>query len=584
MFRISPMVWIHPCLFLLAVAFLVILGGCEPQESSEQAADFVFTNGIVYTVDDNNPEAQAVAVRGDEIVYVGADAGAQAFVGEGTELIDLDGKMLMPGFVDSHIHSMAGGFIARGQDLQTDDKEELLQLVRDYAATVPPDEPVIAYGWRLHLFPDPGPRKEWLDEIDSERPIYLWGIDGHAAWANSKAFEVAGVDKDHPDTQPPFSYYQRDEDGSPSGWIVEVPAQLEVLGELIEMGPAYIEGGLREWFPRFAAAGLTTVFDAGIQGMSISDGYALYQKFEQEGVLPFRVFGSYYWNNPDEDPLPALRELIATYQSDLVKVRKLKVNADGGDDKHNAYYVEPYSDREDGWIGETLLPAETINQVIAEADAEGIDFFCHCWGDGAARVLLDAAEAAMAANADRDRRHTISHAAYIHPDDVARFAELRIIADMQVSWAGRDPLMVGLSTQRLGEDRVNRYMPAREILDSDGKVSISSDWPVAGYAPTYQPLETIQVAVTRQLLVEPYGEPLGGEAARMSVAEAIKAHTLTGAYGIGADDEVGSLVVGKKADLIVLETSLFEVDVYDIGDVDIQFTMMNGNVTHREGL
>ena len=176
----------------------------------------------------------------------------------------------------------------------------------------------------------------------------------------------------------------------------------------------------------------------------------------------------------------------------------------------------------------------------------------------------------------------ISHTALVHPDDVPRFSELGVIADFQTSWATLDPITEGLTVERLGTERRDRFYAIKELLDAGAHVSMSSDWPVAGYAPTYRPLVSIQVAVTRQTTAPPRRDPLGGESARLSVEEAIRAHTLGQAYALGEEDRLGSLEVGKKADLIVFEESLFEVDMYDIGETAVQLTMMNGRITHRD--
>lgn len=210
--------------------------------------------------------------------------------------------------------------------------------------------------------------------------------------------------------------------------------------------------------------------------------------------------------------------------------------------------------------------------------------FCHCWGDGATRLILDAVEEAIASNAGRDRRHSISHTSLVHPDDIPRFAELGVIADIQTSWAVLDPITEGIAVTRMGEERRDRYFPIKPLLDAGAHVSISSDWPVAGYAPTHEPLVTIEVAVTRQAPKEPRRPPLGGEAAGLSVGDAIRAHTLGQAYALGDDHRLGSIEVGKKADLVVLEENLFDIDAHDISETAVQLTMMNGNTTHRDGI
>jgi predicted amidohydrolase YtcJ len=566
-----------------------VMAGCT-QESSENltkssrevAADYLFTNGKIYTVDSDMPWAEAVAVKGKKIIFVGENAAATDFIGENTSQIDLHGKMLLPGFVDNHNHALAGALIANGVRLETDDKAELMARIKQYLIDHPDQDPVISYGWRTNVFPDSGPRKEDLDALETERSIYLWAIDGHSAWVNSKALEVAGVTKDFPDTQPPYSYYQRDDDGTPTGWVVEVPAQLEVLNKLTTIDKDYIEEGFRGWLPRFSQAGITTIFDAGIQGVSMDDGFQLYQAAENEGVLPFRVQGVFYWNDPTIDPVPELQRIHAQYDSELVKATKLKVNIDGGDEKHNAVFVEPYSDR-DGWYGEPIIPADILNKVVAEADAVGFDSFCHCFGDGATRLFLNAVENSINNNPPRDRRHTTSHSTFIHPEDVPRFASLGVTADFQ-GWMALDPLLQNITLKRVGAKRLDSAINPKAILLAGGNVSLSSDWAVAGYTATYKPLDTIQVAVTRQLVTPPRKPPLGGEELRLTLEEAIHAHTMGGAYSMSMENQVGSIAVGKLADLVVLEKDLFTVDKYEISKVPVQLTMMNGKIFFRDGI
>ncbi|PSW23552.1 amidohydrolase [Photobacterium swingsii] len=546
-------------------------------------ADKVLKNGSIYTVNTASPWAQSVAIKDDKIIFVGSDKDVVSVVGKTTDVIDLKGKMVIPGFIDNHIHPLAGSLIASGSRLETDDKAELIAKIKQHLAENPKQSPVISYGWRINVFPETGPTKEELDAIESNRPVFLWAVDGHSAWVNSKALEVAGITKDTPDTQPPFSYFQRDENGEPTGWIVEIPAQLAVLSKLTDVNTAYVEAGFRNWVTKFSQAGITTVFDAGIQGVSIDEGLQLYQKLEQEGKLGFKTWTSFYWNDQNVDPIPELKRIHKEYNSDLVKVLRLKVNVDGGDDKQNAVFIKPYSDRDDGWKGEPILPAEVINKVVTEADAAGFDAYCHCFGDGATRLFLDAVEIATKKNEPRDRRHTASHVNFIHPDDLPRFKALNVIADFQTNWAARDALLQNVTLRRVGKDRLNSTINPRAVLENGGRIAISSDWPVAGWSATHEPLVTIQVAVTRQFIQPPRKPPLGGEKLRLTLDEAIYAHTLGAAYSLGQEKNVGSLEVGKAADLVVLEKNLFDVDVYEISKVPVLMTIMNGDIYHQDG-
>ena len=221
---------------------------------------------------------------------------------------------------------------------------------------------------------------------------------------------------------------------------------------------------------------------------------------------------------------------------------------------------------------------------MRRADALGIDVTCHCFGDLAVRKMPDAMEMAIDENPPRDRRHYITHATLVHPDDRARFGELGIGYDTTGSWMSMDPLMSDVTTARLGPERVASAYPIKAIHDLGGRVTLGSDWPAAGYISEYRPLHGIEAAVTRQLPGREHVPPLGGEEARLPLEVAIKGYTLAAAYTIGMDDIVGSIEVGKRADLVVLEHNLFEVEPHDISDTAVHLTIMNGQVTYRVGI
>lgn len=571
--RIGSLMTVSTALFLSASSLTF-----AQNPRANPSTDVALINGQIHTMDETGTIAEAIAIEGDEIVYVGDAAGLGDVIGLGTEVIDLEGKMVLPGFVDGHIHAAVGGLIMLGVDLQTDDKDELFARIREEVETNN-DEVILGYGVRFNPWTDGNPTAAMLDEIESERPVFFWAIDGHAAWVNSKALEMAGIDKDTPDTAPGFSFFERDADGNPTGWIIEVPAQLQVLSALIDITPEFMAGGVREWLDRFAAAGITAVHDHGIQGMSQEEGFQMMADFEEEGDLPLRFIGSWYWNDGSVDPLPGTRELRELFNSDLVKARHLKINMDGGDDKWNALYVEPYSDKPD-IVPEPIIAYDVVQDAVVRADAEGIDITCHCFGDLAVRKLLDAVEEAIRVNPPRDRRHKITHGTLIHPDDAARFGELGVIYDSSGAWMSLDPLLQGVSTERLGEDRVQGMFPVTAVLAGDGVFSFGSDWPVSGYVSEYRPLAAIETGITRTLDGRKDVPPLGGREAGMSLEQALRSHTIDAAYGIGIDDEVGSLVVGKKADLVVLSENLYEIDPNDISEVDVLYTMMGGQLTY----
>ncbi|MEP1573913.1 amidohydrolase [Roseibium album] len=568
-------------LISLSVALLISASTSAYAQNSRAnpATDFALINGQIHTMDEAGTVAEAIAIEGDEIVYVGDAAGLGNVIGLGTEVIDLEGKMVLPGFVEGHMHPTAGALIMRGVDLQVDSIGGILERVRTYAEENP-DLPIIhGYGVRLHLWEDGYGTKEMLDEIDSERPIYLWGVDGHQAWVNSRALEIAGIDENTPETVPGFSYFRRNEDGTPAGWIVEIPAQLQVLSKLIDLNLEYTEAGVREWLPRFAAAGITTAHDYGIQGLGMEEGFQMMTDLAEAGDLPIRVQGNFYWNDPDIDPIPLVESMREQFNAEHVSARGLKINMDGGDDAYSALYTEPYSDNPDADPA-PIIPYDILNETVLRADAAGINVVCHCFGDAAVRAVLDAIEMAIEQNPRRDRRNVISHALLVHPDDIARFAELGVTWDSTGAWMSRDPSLASISVSRLGEERIQRYGPMKAIAEAGGNVSLGSDWPAAGYISEYRPLVAIRTAIMRQLPGRDEVPPLGGEEARVSVDLAIRANTINAAYGMGRDHEVGSLEVGKKADLVVLSENLYDIDPSTIHEVDVLYTMMGGKLTY----
>jgi len=569
---------------LLLIAALMVLplslAFAENTARLNGHADYALINGKVYTLNKEEPWAEAITIQDNKISYVGDADGLKRHIGITTEVIDLKGKMVLPGFVEGHFHTVAGGVIAMGLDLQTDNKQEVFDRIRQYVKDNPDLDVILGYGVRMNTFSDGFPTAAQLDEIESERPMYFWVIDGHAAWVNSKALEIAKVDKDTPDTVPGYAYFVRDEDKNPTGWIIEVPAQMQVLSALITFNVDYVKRGVEEWMPRFSAAGITTVHDYGVQGLSNEEGFGFFKELAEAGKLPIRVQGCYYWNDPKEDPIPPLLKLREQFNTDQVSVKNLKINMDGGDDKWNALFTKPYTDKPEVVV-EPIIPYDILNDTVRRADAQGINCCTHSFGDLAVRKFLDAVEGAIKANPKRDRRHVASHAVLVDEKDIPRFAKLGVTYDTTGFWMSFDPLLQGVSTERLGPERVQAMFPTRKIAEAGGNVSLGSDWPASGYLSEYRPLLSIRTAVTRQLPGRDDVPPLGGKEARVPLDMAIYAQTLGAAYGMDLSDKIGSLEVGKYADLIVLDKNLFEIEPHTIDKVKVLYTIMDGRLVYE---
>ena len=262
----------------------VILGLCltalTPWTGAVAAekADYVFQNGAVYTMESKTPRAEAVAVTGKKISYVGSTTGAKAFIGTNTKVIDLKGKMLLPGFVESHIHPTTA-LIAQGADMQYDSVEQMLTAVKAWADSHPDAKIIRGFGWRYNVFPPTGPNKADLDKLFPDRPVVLFAIDGHSAWVNSKAFAMAGITAKTPDPAPGFSWFERDpKTNEPSGWLVEVPAVQAVFFKLQTPSPETVIAAMVEQLSKFSAAGITAAWDAGIPLMPTDRGFEAYQE------------------------------------------------------------------------------------------------------------------------------------------------------------------------------------------------------------------------------------------------------------------------------------------------------------------
>jgi len=547
-----------------------------------EQADYVFTDGKIYTVNDKQPWAEAVAVKGNKIVYVGDNAGAAAYIGKDTKQTDLAGRLMLPGFVEGHFHTTTQGIILHGPDLQTDSMDELLAKLKKYADANPDLKFINGWGVRPNLYGPGEPTAAMLDAIVPDRPVYLWQVDGHSAWVNTKAMEMAGLNKDTPDTVPGASFFVRDKDGNPTGYIVEVPAQVEILKKFVTIDDAYIREGMRKWFGEYAKVGITTVHDFGWAGVDQDMAIGILKDFEKDGTLKMRIYGSYYWNDASIDPVPIAKKMRDENQTGLVQVTALKINMDGDDDKYSSLLVDGYADKHAN--PNPILPFDAINDAVVRADAEGLHVICHCFGDLAVRKLLDAVELAKKTNPEWDRRPVTSHAILVHPDDYPRFKELNATYDTSGQWMALDPYTGKITPERIGPERMKRLFPIKAILEAGGNVSLGSDFPAAAYVADYKPLNALTQAVTRQMLDKPDMPILSGKEARLTVAEAIRANTYGAAYSIGVEDKIGSIETGKLADLIVLDKNLFDIDPHDIHKAKVELTMMDGVIRYQEGI
>lgn len=546
-------------------------------------ADYVFTNGAIYTINSKEPYVESIAIKGKLICYVGSNLGVQSYIGENTKVTDLQGKMLLPGFIEAHIHPTLAIF-TKGANLQYDDINELLTNLKKWSDKNPQAKVIQGFGWRYNLFPKTGPSKALLDKLFPDKPVMLIAIDVHSAWVNSKALELAGINSKFPDPAPGLSYFQRDpKTNEPTGWVVETIAEQLILAKLDPPTPDKVNESTAEKLNEFATSGITSLFDAGIGVMPTELGFAGYRKLEKENKLPIRIVGSYYWNNPSvKKPVDKIKLLHKTFNTELLQLNTLKILADGGDFQHTSAMLKPYADKPES-KGEFQIDPKLIKAAVIKAQASGFNTHAHVVGDRAVRVYLDAVEEAKKIYPNSASRHTAAHAQYMTDTEVERLAKLNVTCQSSVQWNIPDP-GVEMSINIVGKDIMDvEYGRVNSVLKAGGRVAFGTDWPAANYVSTFHPLDAIQAALTRAILTQyskkEFAPVLEPSNEKISLDQALKAYTIDAAYILGLENKIGSLEVGKAADLVVLEKDLHKIAINEISTTKVLMTMMNGKIT-----
>ena len=536
------------------------------------AADYVFKNGSVYTVDQAKPWANAVAVEGNEIVYVGNNAGVEQHITENTQVIDLEGKMLLPGFIDTHMHPGVGALMFNiGVHLiHKFTPEEYLDAVREYAAANPEIEVIGGFGFRDEVFEDGGPTKELLDQAVSDRPVFIVSGGGHSAWANTKAMEVLGIDKDTPDPQEGVHFYKRDADGNPTGYLLEGAAfwsHLETLGLGTKQ---HFLDGYPSMLGEFPTAGITALFDAGTPGVQEYALQALVE-MDQAGILPVRYNASNYIITREhaQRAVPELERLKRLYTSEMVRPVAIKISNDGAAPDGGSHIQ---------------FEEEELTGILTDIAEAGADVMIHVTGPETIAQGINAMERARAAVGNHDSRFVLTHINTVEDKDFARLRDVQIIPSVQ-------PAMLGMVEQwqywmfmaSSWFEMHNRVGMHNSMINAGAMVTISSDYPACpGTIRECSPLVSIAAAHNRQKFGEEDAWIIPAETERTTLADMIRATTINAAYQVRMEDEIGSIETGKLADMIVLEKNLFEIGRHEIHDTKVLMTMVNGRIVFDE--
>jgi predicted amidohydrolase YtcJ len=519
--------------------------------------------------------AEAVAVADGRIVAVGSDAALADYVGAETEVVDLAGGTLLPAFHDSHVHPVYGGVASLWCSLEEETSVEAIRakLVECASLEAEPGDWFRGSLWDLAAFPAGNAPKELLDEILPDRPAYLMGADGHSAWVNSRALEIAGIDRST--RAPALGVIERDpRTGEPSGTLREAAMEL-VSRHLPAVTEEQHREGLRRAVRMANGFGITAWVDPGV-GEAYLDTY---RALDRSGELTVRSrvaveFGTTLVN--DAGGGEALLERRAEWESDRVDTDSVKLYIDGVLEGQTAALMEPYLGGDERNVGSLNFTPDRLKDLVTRFDAEGLQVHMHAIGDRAVRVALDAVEAARRANGQRDNRHYLAHLQLIDEADIPRFASLDVGASFQAFWAYPETYITKINLPEVGAERVERMYPIGSVERAGGRILGGSDWDVS----SMNPLLAIQTALTRE---DPLGVVPGvlNAAERVDLDTMLAAYTINGAWGMHAEERTGSIEVGKLADLVVLDADLFAIPSDDIASARVQRTFLAGKTVYR---
>ena len=539
------------------------------------SATRIFHNGKIYTVNKNQPWAEAVVLDGDKIVFVGSNEEALAMKGADTQVQDLEGKMMMPGFIDGHVHPLMAAAFSSGIKLdKCNTKEEILATVKEYVEANPDKDAYFGQGWLEEIFADANPLADDLDAICADKPMILLTASCHGAWCNHKAFEVAGIDKNTPDITPGSNYFARDEEGNPSGRCFET---------CYFVMPKYANYFPQEDFKQcvldlgnyFASLGYTSFADIGDYEFITNSLGEDFAEFINSDEFPQRFFGGFYFATNRTDMLQALSD-ACVLKSKFKPTDKLgfvcfKILGDGVAEARTAAMVQPY---DNGAKVETNFTIEEASRMALMMAANGFDINIHGIGDAATKFALDVAQALREAGFN-DTRITISHSQCFVPGDVERAGKLNVFINSTGAWHNVTPEEY---KEMVGLNMTGHVYPIRSLIDVGCKYGQGTDYPVSDGSPC--PFESIDVGIRRRKIGYVGPDP-SDLCEAPTLEESIESFTINNAYQIRMEDKLGSIEVGKLADMIVVDKNLFEIPVEDIHTVKVLETVRGGQTVYK---
>jgi predicted amidohydrolase YtcJ len=560
---------------LTALFVLFSIESCSPKK--EAPADLVLKNGVIYTVDGARSLAQALAVKDGRFLYIGTNKGVSRFVGKGTRVVDLGGKLVLPGFIDSHCHpSSATQQFGSAPLTGLRSLPEYQKAIREFRAGHPGIKVVRGRGWSNTVFGKSGPTREMLDEAVKDIPAAMSSEDGHSVWVNTKTLEAAGLTRKTHD--PLGGVIERDpKSGEPAGTLRESAAGL-VRSVIPDFSLEEFVSGLEEYQTMALAFGITTAHEAELD-LAGDNALPAYEILERDSRLRMRFRASLYVDpRLDSSQVSGLAAEREKHKSPLYQTNGAKIFIDGVVEGGTAFLKEPYVHKP-GFRGEPLWKMEDLVAACKALDRENFQLHFHAIGDAAVAESLDGIAGAVAANGPRDRRSLITHLQLVLPADIRRFKDLGVVAVPQPFWFMKDDYYTNIQVPYLGQKRADEEYPMESFFNAGVPVASSSDYPVT--IPC-DPLRAIQIGITRSRPGFSGPDEILWPAERATLEQMIASFTIFGAYANFLEKETGSIESGKSADLIVLDRNLFETPADKIADAKVVLTLFAGKIAYEK--
>jgi len=530
---------------------------------SLDTADMVLINGKIFTVEEDEPWAEAVAIEDGKFIFVGTTEMTREYIGEETEIIDLKRRLAVPGFNDAHVHFSEGAFSLIGIHLRNaENEQEFAERIRDYAEKLKKGEWITGGNWDHEAWPSQKhPHKDLIDKYTKENPVLVQRLDGHIALANSLALKLAGIDKNTPDPH--------------GGEITKNPKTGELTGILKDNAIGLVSRiipspsrerqifAIKKAIKHANKLGLTS-----IQDNSSEQDFKIYQELYKNGELSLRIN---VWRSVSFYKEFEKIGILPPFGNDMLRLGTIKIFVDGSMGAGTALFYEPYTD-DPSTKGIPIYPEKELYSIVKAVDKAGLQIAAHAIGDKANDWILNAFEKAFEENGKREARHRVEHAQVVIPEDMKRFAELGIIASIQPSHCIDD---MRWAEKRIGDRVKNAYL-FKSFVKAGVKVAFGTDWVVE----PIDPMLTLYAAVTREFT---QGGPEEGwfPDEKISMGKAIEFYTLGSAYAEFQEDVKGSIKIGKLADIVILNKNLFEIPKKEILNTKVDITIMNGKIVYK---